>query len=144
MRTCSNWIGGILVAMVLMAGSLDKPQPAAGLGGTIWRGVTVTSPSGQVLDGMPARYVVEFRDDSSVRLKLDCNSAGGSYQATDRGGAQGDLRIGALRMTRARCPDGSLDQVVAGMIGGVRTYMMIGGKLIMEVDGGGSLTWEGP
>jgi heat shock protein HslJ len=138
-----GWIIGIVAGVALMAGSLDKPKPA-GLAGTIWRGVTVTSPSGQVLEGARADYLVEFKDDSSVRLKLDCNSAGGSYQATDRGGDQGDLRIGALRMTRARCPEGSLDQVIVGMIGGVRTYILIGGKLILEVDGGGSLTWEGP
>lgn len=143
MTTLSKWIITLVAGVVLIGGSLDKPGPA-GLAGTTWRGVTVVSPSGQVLEGAAARYLVEFRDDSSVRLKLDCNSAGGSYQATDRGGGQGDLRMGALRMTRARCPDGSLDQVIAGMIGGVRTYMMVGGKLIMEVDGGGSLTWEGP
>jgi heat shock protein HslJ len=136
-----GWIMGLVAGLGVMAGSLDKPLPA-GLAGTSWRGVTVVSPSGQALEGTAARYVIEFRDETSVRLKLDCNSAGGSYQATDRGGAQGDLRISALRMTRARCPEGALDQVIAGMIGGVRTYRIVGKALVMEIDGGGSLTWR--
>jgi hypothetical protein len=46
-------------------------------------------------------------------------------------------------MTRARCPEGSLDTVIAGLIGGVRAYRIIGTTLVLEVDGGGSLTWEG-
>jgi heat shock protein HslJ len=142
MRNVAGVVLGLLAGGVLMAGSLDKPQPAAGLESTLWQGVTVTSPSGQVLEGSPSNYRLEFAKENSVRLKLDCNSAGGSYQATDRGGAQGDLRIGPLRMTRARCPEGSLDQVIAGMMGGVRTYRIIGETLVLEIDGGGSLTWR--
>lgn len=127
--------------LLLGAGSFAKTAPAK-LDGTSWHGVTLTMANGEVHDGTASAYEIDFSDDGGVRIKLDCNTAGGSYTARERAAGQGDLTIGALRMTRAMCPPGSLSPVIAGQLGAVRGYTMTAKSLTLTLNDGGTLVWQ--
>ncbi|MEO8529592.1 MAG: META domain-containing protein [Deltaproteobacteria bacterium] len=130
------------IALALSAGTFTKPGQANGeqvkLEGSKWSGVTITTAAGQVMEGDAKSYRLEFMDDGGVMAKLDCNTAGGGYEAT----AQGALSIGAMRMTRAKCPEGSLDMVLVGQLGAVESYSVAKGELTLGLSNGGRLVWK--
>jgi heat shock protein HslJ len=130
-----------MMVVVLGAGSFEKTVPAK-LDGTAWHGVTLTSAGGAVSEGTAVAYEIEFRDEGLVRIKLDCNTAAGSYTAREHDAGQGDLTIGALRMTRAMCPPGSLSPVIAGQLGAVHGYIVTAKSLTLTLSDGGTLVWQ--
>ena len=94
-----------------------------------------------MLNGGPSASAIEFGKDNAVRVKLPCNTAGGGYVATLRSKAGGDLRFEGFRVTRSICPEIAAERAVLAQLGRVRSYAIDGGKLVLSLDGGGTMTW---
>ena len=123
-----------------------EAAPTGALADTSWKLDSV----GGVRPDDPARYTIAFLAEGRAALRLDCNRVSGAWSADGAGG----LRFGPMAMTRAACPDGSLDTKVAAALARVRGYRVEDGRLIMRLEGDavsptgdpsgnptGSLTW---
>ena len=65
----------------------------------------------------PARYTVEFGDETTVHIRADCNRCNGNYET--RGGA---LELGLLACTLAACPPESLADPYLAALGAASSY----------------------
>jgi heat shock protein HslJ len=82
----------------------------------------------------PALYTVSFGADGRVALRLNCNRATGSWQATPAAdGLSGSLAFGVLAGTRALCPPPSLDEKLLRDLAYVRGYLLRDGQLHMSL-----------
>jgi para-nitrobenzyl esterase len=130
------------VALALSAcTTVDGGESSAGeLAGTSWRLAELqTGPSAE-RPADTSRYTMQFAADGSVALQLDCNRATGGWRSPGRG----QLSFTPLAMTRAMCPPGSFDTRIAGELGEVRSYALVGDRLTLTREGGGSIVWVRP
>jgi heat shock protein HslJ len=82
----------------------------------------------------PTLYTVSFGADGRVALRLNCNRATGSWQATPAAdGMSGSLGFGVLAGTRALCPPPSLDEKLLRDLAYVRGYLLRDGQLHMSL-----------
>ena len=87
----------------------------------------------------PAKYELTLNADGSVAMKLDCNRGFGQW--TSSGPSQ--ISFGPMGMTRALCPEGSLDTRISQQMEFVRTYVIQGSRLSLNMFAdGGNLVWE--
>jgi heat shock protein HslJ len=121
----------------------DKASPGATLADTHWQLVTVESMNdGQTLYRVPdpTRYTLSFGKDGKAAFKLDCNVANAPWNGGS--GSSGELKFGAVAMTRAVCPPPSLDRTVARALADVYSFKIVQGRLHMALYvEGGSYTW---
>lgn len=84
----------------------------------------------------PANYTVEFMADGTLALRADCNRGFGVYR---QNGPQLEIELGGL--TRALCPDGSLDQRFLDQLGSVNGVVRDGPRmvLLLPFDSGGMI-----
>jgi heat shock protein HslJ len=127
----------LMAACTASGGAQDTPKSLAG---SSWRLVELQSNDdaiGVVRPSDPALYTMTLGTDGRVALRLDCNRASGNWQVP----APGQITFTPLAMTRALCPEGSLDTRVARELEYVRTYLLEGDRLrlIMMADGGTQL-----
>jgi heat shock protein HslJ len=130
--------------------SSDRPAASAAqpstLVGTRWQLLELRSPDGAigtVRPADPSRYLLEFAADGGAALRLDCNRGRGRYEATPTGPGRGTLRFGPIAATRAMCPPGSLDARLGRELSVVRTYVLSGEELRLEMGGdGGQQIWR--
>lgn len=98
------------LAVIALAGAIgcgESPTSPSDLIGRTWRLVSIapaSGPSTVVTD--PSRYSIEFRDETRLSVRADCNTCSGSYALSGR-----SISIGALACTRAFCGETSLDAV---------------------------------
>jgi META domain len=71
---------------------------------TTWRWVSFTTPEEMLTIADPERYILRFSEGDRVTLRADCNRGAGSVVFPEPGA----IRFGALAITRAMCPIGSL------------------------------------
>jgi heat shock protein HslJ len=98
-----------------------------------WQWVNVTdSSTGQATTvPTPAQYTITFNMDGTVNGLADCNSFSGTYSQVS------GLSIKITTMTRAACPDGSLDQQYLQLLNNVAAGGPDGaGNLALETAGG--------
>ena len=110
------------------------PEPAT-LGGTSWQLVQVQGGDGKVLtpdDG--SKYTLAFGADGSVNARIDCNRARGGWKSS----GPGQVEFGAMAITRAACPPGSMHDQIVRQLPFVRSYVVKGGRLYLALmaDGG--------
>ncbi len=74
----------------------------------------------------PARYTVEFGDDSAVHIRADCNQCNGNYES--RGAF---LELGLLACTLAACPPQSLADPYLAALGAASSYAASNGELLV-------------
>ncbi len=121
----------------------DAPAPQ--LVGT-WRFVEFESSSdeiGTIRPDDPGKYTMTLEADGRVAMRLDCNRATGTWTADPPDGESGGFTFGPLAMTRAQCPQPSLDTLIARDAEYVRTYVLRGDRLYLNLMAdGGNYVWE--
>jgi heat shock protein HslJ len=90
----------------------------------------------------PAKYTMALSGDGRVALRLDCNRANGPWSSNATSQDSGSFSFGSLAMTRALCPPSSLDQRIARDAPYVRSYLLRGGNLYLNLMAdGGTYVW---
>jgi heat shock protein HslJ len=141
-------LSATLMALCRVPGALAAEKPAPGpLAGTMWRLVEFQSmddATGTTRPDNPSKYTMRLNDDGTVALRLNCNSARGSWSAepgSDR--ASGRFTFGSLAATRSLCPRPSMDQLVTAQAEYVRSYLLRDGRLYLSLlADGGIFVWE--
>lgn len=87
----------------------------------------------------PSKYELTLNADGSVAMRLDCNRAFGQWQSPE----PSQISFGQMGMSRAMCPEGSLDTRISREMGFVRTYVLQGDRLTLNMMAdGGNLVWD--
>jgi heat shock protein HslJ len=115
-------------------------RPAAGdaLRGTSWQLVKFVGGDDRILTpDDQAKYTIEFAGSGGgglVAARIDCNRGRGTWRER----SAGQLELGALTLTRATCPEGSLHDQIAKQWTNVRSFVMRDGHLFLSLvaDGG--------
>ena len=114
--------------------AIGRPDPNAPLTGTVWQWLqTENTTAAATKVTRPSVYTIEFRDDQTIGIRSDCNSAGGTFKMD---GATFYIYIGP--QTTAACPDGSLSAVFLRELPSINSYVMDNGtlRLAPTTDGG--------
>ena len=99
------------------------PQPrglSAALSGTQWEWIRFASPAGDIRVDDPSHYTLAFDHENHAALRADCNRAAGGVGSA----GPGMIRFGALAMTRAMCPPGSLSDRYVRDVGRTTRYTL--------------------
>jgi heat shock protein HslJ len=117
----------------------DRTGPTAAAGpdvvGVVWRWVKFLGGDGEtIIVDDPDKYTLELLPDGQVHIRADCNSASGTYTLDGAGGLT--LELGPT--TLAECEPGSLYDEYLDLLGWVRTYVLAGDQLVLNMmaDGG--------
>lgn len=87
----------------------------------------------------PAKYEMTLNADGSVAMQLNCNRAFGQWKSE----GPSEVSFGQLGMTRAMCLGDSLDTRIAQQMEFVRTYVLQGDRLSLNMFAdGGNLVWD--
>ena len=130
--------------------AVAPPPPAASaaavsLTGSNWRLVEFRSSDdaiGVIRPDDPAKYTMSLAGDGRVSMRLNCNRANGPWSSKASSHDSGTFTFGNLAMTRALCPPPSLDQQIARDAGYVRSYLLRGGNLYLNLMAdGGTYVW---
>lgn len=126
-----------LIPFVLLLGACAAtPSAQSGLAGTQWKLLSIQSmddAQGKIQIAEPERYTMSFDKDGRASMRLDCNRGNGSWEAEPRSADSGIVRFGAIAVTRALCPPGSLDSRVARDLPYSRGYLKKDGKLYVTL-----------
>jgi heat shock protein HslJ len=100
--------------------------------------------TGTVRPKDPSLYTIHLKSDGTVKMRLNCNHAGGTWSIEPSGkGASGHFEFGPLAATRALCPPPSLDESIAAQAKFIRSYLLKDGKLYLSLMAdGGIYAWE--
>jgi heat shock protein HslJ len=116
------------------------------LPGTTWRLVEFVSSddrTGTVRPTDPTRYTLELQADGRAALRLDCNRGSATWTASAAGSASGTFGFGSMAMTKAYCGPAAMDQRIARDAEYVRTYLLRGDRLYLDLMAdGGTYVWE--
>jgi heat shock protein HslJ len=131
-------------------GSKTPGAPEAGhlLTGTAWRLVEIQSmddSTGTTRVDDPSKYTMTLSADGSVALRLNCNSAAGTWSAEAAGSnpSSGRFEFGPLAATMALCPPPSVDEQVTKQAPYFRSYLLKDGRLYLSLMAdGGIFVWE--
>ena len=141
-------VAGVSCAPRQSAVAPPPPAAAAGavsLAGSNWRLVEFRSSDdaiGVIRPDDPAKYTMSLASDGRVSMRLDCNRANGPWSSKASSQDSGSFTFGNLAMTRALCPPPSLDQQIARDAGNVRSYLLRGGNLYLNLMAdGGTYVW---
>lgn len=143
--------GFLCAASVALLAACTTPGGGGGgggslgeLAGTSWRLVELQSSDDSIGTVRPAdtsRYTMELMADGSAAFQLDCNRGSGGWSSA----GPGQIAFTPLAMTRAMCPAGSLDTRIASQLGAVRTYVLVGDRLSLNMmASAGNLVWVRP
>lgn len=111
------------------------PQEPASLAATSWQLVKFTGGDGKVLTpDDKSKYTLAFNANGTLNARIDCNLGRGGWKSAGKG----QLELGAMAVTRAMCPPGSIDHEIAKRLHHVRSYVMKDGHLFLSMmaDGG--------
>ena len=102
----------------ILSAYLSSPANKPPVVGTVWRweGTTLSDGSRMAAND-PSRYTLQFRSDSTVTVKADCNQVAGAY--TLKGSS---LTITLGPSTLAACPPDSQATVYLQQLGTVVSY----------------------
>jgi len=131
----------LYIAKALIQGSLASlattmlisQLSADELKGTQWRLVEFQSmddATGVKRPMDPSLYTMKLNSDGSVHMHLNCNYANGNWSATPSDdGKSGQFTFGPLAVTRALCPQPSMDEHIAAPAQYIRGYLLKDGRL---------------
>ena len=126
---------GARVVAFVADGDASAPAPAPGLAGTSWQLVKFESGDESTLTPDDrAKYTIEFGDRGRLTARIDCNRGRGSWKSS----GPNQIEFGALALTRARCPPGSLHDQIVKQWKNIRSYVVRDGHLFLALmaDGG--------
>ncbi|MCU0943928.1 MAG: META domain-containing protein [Rubritepida sp.] len=115
--------------MALLAPALAwaEATPAA-LAGTRWQWVGLAGAGEALTIAEPARYTLEFLPEGRLALRADCHRGAGGLAFP----APGILRVGAIALTRALCPPGSLSDRFVQEVSAAARWSLRDGQLWLE------------
>ena len=136
----------IALAVAALAGCAASTPPvtppatsasttATSLEGSSWRLVQIAMSDGVTRPAIErSRYTIGFGKDGVLNVRFDCNRGRGSWTSS----GSGNLEFGALALTRALCPTGSLHDELVRQWPHVRSYLIRDGRLFLSLmaDGG--------
>ena len=131
----------LLLSACAGTGPVPSAAPAADvIAGSTWELIAFESSDDAQGTTRPAPdqpYSVSFGADGSASFRLNCNRGSARWSASPAAGG-GALAFGPLAMTRAFCPQPSLDTRIAQHLEFVRSYRITDGVLSMSLmaDGG--------
>ncbi len=76
----------------------------------------------------PSRYTFRLEPEGAVRVRADCNGAGGQYRIEENG-----IAIELSHSTMAACEPGSLEQVFLRDLSAAAVYFMRHGQLYLDL-----------
>jgi para-nitrobenzyl esterase len=123
------------LAVAFACAQVSSQQPEAGLIGTYWRLVKFQSGDGTELrPDDRGKYIVALTGDGVVNVRFDCNRGRGGWKSP----GTNQIEFGAMALTRAACPPGSLHDHLVKQWPYVRSYTIKDGHLFLSLmaDGG--------
>ena len=131
----------IVISIILLLASINA-FAALTLEGT-WQLIEFRSNNDAVgikKPDFPANYTMTLRSDGSANMQLNCNRGTSSYKAMS---STGQITFKPVAMTRALCPQPSMDEFIAMQMGYVRSYIIKGDRLYLNLMAdGGTFVWE--
>lgn len=124
-----------LIVVAAMAGCAAPAPQSAGLGGSSWQLVKFQGGDGALLrPDDKSKYTLAFAADGTFNARIDCNRGRGGWKSAGKG----QLEFGAMAITRAQCPPGSLHDHLVKQMPFVRSYVIKEGHLFLSLmaDGG--------
>jgi heat shock protein HslJ len=129
-------VGLLVAAFVVVVGVVGSDGDGAeasdsevALVGPVWQWEEfLGNDDSSVVPDDPSRYTIEFATDGSVAVRADCNRGFGTYAE-----AAGALTIEVSGLTRAQCEEGSLSDEYLRDLVDVRTYVIEGGALYLDL-----------
>ena len=122
------------------------PVDTTGLDGTNWTLVEVQSQeegTGTQRPDPGQDYTMSLNADGTVSMKLNCNRGMGSWKAGSAGGNSGSFEFGPISTTKVFCKPPSLDQQIARDAAYVRSYVLEGDRLYLNLMAdGGTYVWQ--
>lgn len=91
-----------------------------------WR-VLAIQPTGELPQDAPAEYVIHFKSDGTLHLRLDVNQCFGNYTSNK----PGRISISSLGCTEACC-DSAFAQRMAQMLNQVTAFEIQGTMLVLD------------
>ena len=76
-----------------------------------------------------AKYTFTFNADGTFAARIDCNRGRGAWTSSSASA----LQFGAMALTRAQCPPGSLHDQIVRQLPFVRSYVVRGGHLFLSL-----------
>jgi para-nitrobenzyl esterase len=128
-------IGSVLGVVVAYGCAQLAPSQPQRLAGTSWQLVKFQGGDGTVrTPDDRTKYTLAFADDGIFTVRFDCNRGRGGWKSL----GPNQLEFGAMAMTRAACPPGSLHDQLVKHWAYVRSYVFKGGHLYLSLmaDGG--------
>lgn len=127
----------VLVALILLLPHATVAGEAASseLIGVSWKLVKIAYGDDTIYKpDHPTKYTLTFQDETQVAVRIDCNRGYGTWKSS----GPGKLEFGAMTITQAMCPPGSLSGLVMGDLPNFRSYVVRDGKLFLALmaDGG--------
>lgn len=113
------------VLVIMSASSCEK-----GLENTRWK-VTEIRQANATKTDMPTKdYILEFKSDKSVGIKLDINNCFGSYEISD----PNQIQFSPMGCTKACCDSEFANQFI-NLLQQVKSYTVAGKKLTLNGEG---------
>ncbi|MGH7849272.1 MAG: META domain-containing protein [Thermodesulfobacteriota bacterium] len=117
------------------------------LAGTEWRLVEFQSMDdavGTTRPNDPSRYTMRLNGDGTVNMRLNCNTAKGTWSAeAGPDPSSGRFEFGPLASPRALCPPPSMDEQISAQAQYVRSYMLKDRRLYLSLMAdGGIYVWD--
>lgn len=108
----------------------DTPQTDAEIVDITWEWERFGDTGGgdDIVVDDPSSYTLTLLPDGTYRAKADCNDASGGYTLDGN-----NLTLGPGPVTLAECEPGSLYDDYLAWLGGVASYALDGGKLLLTV-----------
>lgn len=128
----------IAVAVVgLPTTAASNQSMASTLSGTAWQLVNIDARhEGVTAPDDGTKYTLSFGTDKRALIRADCNRGVASWHSTE----ETDLQFGGTRMTKMKCPDGSMHERFVNDLRYVRSYKYEDGHLFLGLsDDGGTL-----
>jgi heat shock protein HslJ len=134
-------IGGNLLELFdrsdkrVAAFAADEEGRTRGLAGTAWRLLEFQGGDDTTLSPKdPSRYTLEFGAGGRLTARIDCNRGRGTWKSS----GPGELALGRVSLSRAKCPEGSLHDQIVKQLPNIRSYVLKDGHLFLSLaaDGG--------
>ncbi|MGH6693456.1 MAG: META domain-containing protein [Gammaproteobacteria bacterium] len=94
-----------------------------------WQWESLVTPVETVKPDRPELYTLQFDRSGRVAVRADCNRGSGQYTVS----AGRRITFGAMALTRAACPPGSLSDRFVRDVGRVSSYFFRDGALFLEM-----------
>jgi heat shock protein HslJ len=130
LKAISLFATGFLATVGLASADTARDRPVV----TRWRVVELAAADGtKVTADAPEKFTVEFRDDGTVSMRIDCNRGQGTWTSS----GPGQLVFGPLAMTKVACQPNPMTELWTRDLAAVRSYEERGGHLFLALEDGG-------